>query len=341
MLPLIGRDVKRGEEGMNDTDDDKPRKAKSAWLSLTLTTLLSIGATVLVAWYQMAQSRREAALAEIERVRSLKAGIVSIVEEHILNEKPIELARLIRLIDLRRREEGVSTPIGALEIVERAEYNILSSRYLEFQKKEAFKTHFETLYKSMGGQKIEFEGPYADLLNNVAKRIQEGKSQEALEELRRLSLTHRRDMLRDRFSSYRIEDSPEPNFIRLVLTFALIFAATSALIMHPRGRRLIIEFFSDDPTWRLVRRLERLSPLDSAYVLACRNIVQRAQSRYTLGIGLERLLQVRKLQDELSFLSDELVAREASGEMKLAELIRGYIDHHHQEDLETIERKSA
>ncbi len=62
-----------------------------------------------------------------------------IVEEHVLNDKPINLARLARLVDQRRRAERIATVITLAEILEQSEFNILNSRYLPFEKKEALK----------------------------------------------------------------------------------------------------------------------------------------------------------------------------------------------------------
>jgi hypothetical protein len=150
------------------------QRPKRKWLGLILTTSLGIAATLGVGWYQVLQSEKQAVLAEEERARGVRESLVSIVEEHVLNDRPIDMPRLARLIDQRRRQERVTTPINVAELLEQAESNILGSRYLPFERKQAVKHVFDTLYSDLGA--LAF-APYssdesnADLLNTLARQI--------------------------------------------------------------------------------------------------------------------------------------------------------------------------
>jgi len=73
-------------------------------------------------WYQAYASQKEFAAAELERAKSIKQSAIAIVEEQVLNAKKLELDRLARLIDQRRRDEKISVPITASEVVEQAEF---------------------------------------------------------------------------------------------------------------------------------------------------------------------------------------------------------------------------
>jgi hypothetical protein len=114
------------------------RKSKKHWPSLIITTLLGIAATVGVGWYQLSKAERQATLAENERVKIVQESLVSIVEEHVLNDKPIDLGRLTRLIDHRRKEQKVETNITVTEVLEKAEFNIL---YFDPQKANSYHLH--------------------------------------------------------------------------------------------------------------------------------------------------------------------------------------------------------
>jgi hypothetical protein len=179
---------------MSDAPADRPRRN---WLTLVLTTLIGVAATVGVGWYQLYRAEKEAVLAEQERARVVRQSLVSIVEEHVLNDKPIALGQLARLIDQRRRDERVNTIITLSEVLEQVEFNILNTRYLSFERKEALKPVFQTLYSELGTRAFAAYPPEArnaDLLNELARHIQEGKSEDALETLKRLQEAHVKDL---------------------------------------------------------------------------------------------------------------------------------------------------
>jgi len=178
--------------------EDKSTHPKRNWLALIIATVLGIAATVGVGWYQLFRAENQAALAEQERTRAVRQALVSILEEHVLNDKPINLARLARLVDQRRRSERVTTAITTAEILEQAEFNILNTRYLPFERKEALKPVFDELYSDLSSRAFAPyapEEPNSDLVNELASQIQGGNRQEALTALKRLQDAHKKDLL--------------------------------------------------------------------------------------------------------------------------------------------------
>jgi hypothetical protein len=174
-----------------------PKRQRRSWLGIFIATVLGIAATVGVGWYQLVQAEKQAILAEDERARSVRANLVSIVEEHVLNDEPIDLSRLSRLIDHRRREERVRTPISVRDLLETAEFNVLGSRYLAFDRKNSLKVVFDSLYADLGADSLALYGPEvpnADLLNEIGRAIQEGKAREAGAALQRLQEAHFKDV---------------------------------------------------------------------------------------------------------------------------------------------------
>ena len=172
-------------------------KQKRDWFGYIFTTVAGILATLVVAWYQLYATQRDAAAAELERARSVRQVAVAIVEEHALNGKRLEVDRLARLIDQRRRDELISLPIPVNEVVELAEFSISSSRHLSVERKEEMKPVFDAFYteqRARAFQPSEGSFPSASLLNEVAKKIQDGKPADALATLKRLDELQRRDL---------------------------------------------------------------------------------------------------------------------------------------------------
>jgi len=170
---------------------------KSKWIGLVVTTALGIAATVGVGWYQLAEAERQAVLAEQERARAVRSEMVSMVEEHALNNQSIDLPRLTRLADQRRREERVSIPITSSELLEKAEFNVLGSRYLPFARKQELKAVFDSAYAELTTREFAPfapDAPNAETVNTLANQIQEGKATDALQTLRRLQESHSMDL---------------------------------------------------------------------------------------------------------------------------------------------------
>lgn len=170
---------------------------KKDWFGYIFTTAAGVIATVVVAWYQLYVTQRDAAAAELERARAVRQVAVAIVEEHVLNGKKLELERLARLIDQRRRDESITVPIPVTEVVELAEFSISSSRHLSVDRKEEMKPLFDSFYaeqQARSFQPQDSQVPSTPLLNEVAKRIQEGRGSEALAALKRLDEVQRREL---------------------------------------------------------------------------------------------------------------------------------------------------
>lgn len=235
--------------------EPSPEK-KRDWFGYIFTTVGGLVATVLVAWYQLYATQRDAAAAELEKARAVREAATAIVEEHVLNGKKLEFERLARLIDQRRREEGIRLAIPVVEVVELAEFAISSSRHLSVERKEEIKPVFDAFYadqRSRAFQPSDGDSPSAALLNEVARRIQEGKPGEALETLRLLDQAHTRELseaakttrpsvaeaLLDIFSS----PTKAGMFLGfMVLYFWALFAMLRAMRRHQRRRSLGASF---------------------------------------------------------------------------------------------------
>jgi len=115
--------------------------------------------SVLVAWYQINLNEEQIQEAEKERAKSVKNELVQIVEEHVINKKPLDISRLSRLADFRSREENLLLTPTVSEVVENAEFNIIKSQYLEFDKKLEFKGIFNGIYAEIyTPDKVDYSG---------------------------------------------------------------------------------------------------------------------------------------------------------------------------------------
>jgi hypothetical protein len=165
-----------------NSPEAKTKQKSRPWKAIMVTTLITIAVTIAAAWFTISRSERQAILAEAERVRNVKNNLVSIIEEHVINQKPVDYIRLIRLIELKSCEEKLTTRITARNLIEQAEYNILNSRYLDFKQKENYEAIFDQWYKEMipAGYSPFEEIPHADVLNKLAQDIQEGNIEGSL-----------------------------------------------------------------------------------------------------------------------------------------------------------------
>ena len=225
-------------------------KKSRDWFGYTFTTVVGILATVIVAWYQLYAAQNEAAAAELERARAVKQSAVAIVEEQALNGKRLEVERLTRLVDQRRRDERVSIPITASEIVEQAEFNIASSHHLSVEKKDEIKPIFDAFYTEINARSFQpFSGKTtnAELLNQLAKKIQEGKSSEALPLLKRLDESYSKELAESKrrpslnfFDAVsEVFSSPIKTAFFLVFFVVYLIGATKVLNHYMRRRRLL------------------------------------------------------------------------------------------------------
>ena len=118
------------------------------WMSSVVTTVISIAVAVGLTWYQINRAEQEEQKAEIERVKTVKATLVSIVEDHVVNNQSINIPRLSRLVDIKSREANIQIAPRLLEIIQLAELNIINSGYLDFQTKDGYKKVFDSIYES-------------------------------------------------------------------------------------------------------------------------------------------------------------------------------------------------
>lgn len=191
------RNMSTNKVAVSDSKVTELTKKNRDWFGYAFTTIIGILATIVVAWYQLYITQKDSAAAEIERARSVKQTAVAIVEEHVLNNKKLEATRLGRLIDQRRRDENISIPLSVTEIVEQAEFNIASSHHLSVDTKENIKPIFDAFYSEQSSRSFNsFPNTVnnSTLLNELAKKIQEGKSVEALAALKRLEESHTKDI---------------------------------------------------------------------------------------------------------------------------------------------------
>lgn len=228
------------------TTPPPPKQARD-WFGYLFTTVIGIIATVIVAWYQLFATQKEVAAAELERARSVKQTAVAIVEEHVLNGKKLETTRLARLIDQRRRDETISIPISVSEVVEQAEFNIASSHHLSVDRKEDIKPLFDAFYSDLASRSFSaFPAgtANADLLNEIAKKIQDGKSSEAISTLKRLEESHAKDLSEASrlakpgiLEAFREFTSSPWKLSALVLAYVALFYATLRLRRSARIRK--------------------------------------------------------------------------------------------------------
>jgi preprotein translocase subunit YajC len=180
------------------TDNNSSSKLSvKDWIPTIVATIITIILTIAVAWYTVDRNEKQSILAEQERANNVKNNLVSIIEEHILNQKILDINRINRLIENRIKEEKVTSKIFVNDLFQQAEYNILNSRYLDFNKKGEYKLIFDTIYQTIIPiDSTKFSSfKYASLLNEIADKIESQQKKEAIELLVRLSQSYESDIL--------------------------------------------------------------------------------------------------------------------------------------------------
>lgn len=180
---------KQQDQALQETATAPPKD----WFGYILSAGVGIVVTVVATWYQLYVSESQAANAERERLRSVRQAVILIVEEQALAGKKLELDRITRLVEQKRREQSVDLAVSTLDVVQQAEFNIISSAYLPIVKKEEVKSTFDSFYQDMASrsfQSFSESTPNAELLNQLAKQIQGGSTKEALSSLVRLNELH-------------------------------------------------------------------------------------------------------------------------------------------------------
>ncbi|NRF17544.1 hypothetical protein [Vibrio coralliilyticus] len=224
-LQVVGDSVTINHIQSSDKDESKAKK----WLVPLVTTLIGIVATIIVAWYQLKVGEEQAFQAAIEREKAVIQNIVKIVEEHVINNNELDIPRLARLIDLRSREEKLRTKISTLQVIQKAEFNIINSAYLEFDKKNEYKKIFDNIYSQLSFDGLEgYDGLHANVANELAKSIKSGDTQTSITTLNSLL-----DLLNKDVSDAKKENSPELLSILRIFDKDFLFMLTGvqALLM--------------------------------------------------------------------------------------------------------------
>lgn len=221
------------------------QKVKYAWVSPVVTTVIGIVVAIGLTWYQINRSEQEERKAEVERAKTVKTTLVSIVEDHVINNQPIDIKRLSRLVDIKSREEDILTPPRLLEIVQVAELNIINSGYLDFTTKESYKEVFDTIYDDVRKDyKVDFNDVRNPaLIEQVVSSIKTGNSEESLANLKLLIEAYSSDINELEVKSNKKSDlkrisdliTNEPLFIvGLLLAYIVFF-----ILFFPRFRRIL------------------------------------------------------------------------------------------------------
>lgn len=159
----------------------KENTSNGSWtqtiVALVIGAILTLGTT----YYTIYEGNKQAVEAESERYIKVKDNIVSIVEEHIVNQKKVDLFSIQRIIDIRIKEEKVTIPISVSDIISQAEYNILNSRHLDIRKKEEYEKAINEIHKSFLADSTFDFSKYkeADLIKSIRLEINKANSQEA------------------------------------------------------------------------------------------------------------------------------------------------------------------
>jgi len=213
----------------------KPWK-HSRWVVPVVLALLSIVVTIGVAWFQFSKLEEEMREAELEREKAVRSTVVSIVEEHILNEKELDISRLARLTEHLSREYTLRRSIPISELLEKAEFNILNSRYLDFEKKEKYKTVFNTIYKELPQvSTLRYDGRHADLVNDLVSSLQAGQSQDTETKLNRVLQAFNSDI--EHLAAQRKPETSIPNLLRSIKEspYAILFVVFVYLLFGVYG----------------------------------------------------------------------------------------------------------
>lgn len=222
----------------NQDSQDAAAAAPRDWFGYILSAVVGIVITVVATWYQLYVSESQAANAEKERLRSVRQAVILIVEEQALAGKKLELDRISRLIEQKRREQSVELAVSTIDVVQQAEFNIISSAYLPIARKEEVKSIFDSFYQDMASrsfQSFSEATPNAELLNQLAKQIQGGNTKDALSSLVRLNELHT-DALG------RMAQKSAPTFIEAAIEFfrkplnLMIFTLLYALLLFVVNR---------------------------------------------------------------------------------------------------------
>jgi type II secretory pathway pseudopilin PulG len=218
---------------------------KYSWISSVITTVISILVAIGLTWYQINRAEQEEQKAEVERIKTVKNTIVGIVEDHVINNQPISISRLSRLVDIKSREANIKITPRLLEIIQIAELNIINSGYLDFKTKDGYKKVFDSIYSAM---RKEYKVNYIDqknsaLIDQLISSIKVGNSEDSISNLQLLVEAYSADIKELEVKSNRKSDldrlsdliNNKPLYIVGITIAYIIFF----IIFFPRLRKIM------------------------------------------------------------------------------------------------------
>lgn len=195
-----------------------PEKKKIKWFVPTITTFIGVMVSLAIGWYQINLSNEQALQAENERAKAVKNELTLIVEDHVINQKVIDIPRLSRLSELRAKQERLLSVPNVSEIIETAEYNILSSQYLPFDKKEHYKKVFDEIYSNMYVYPLgEYKGLFKNSINELYASIQQGSTSKTLKQLNKLLADFNSEVIRAQNDKVMSTSLKIDSFVKIIM----------------------------------------------------------------------------------------------------------------------------
>lgn len=156
-------------------------QSNSTWTQAIVTLIIGALVTVGATYYTIYEGNKQAVQAEQERFIKVKDNIVSIVEEHIVNQKKVDINSLQRVISIKIKEEKISYPLAVSDILAQAEYNILNSRHLDINKKEEYEKAISEIYHQFAIDSTFDYSKYkeSELLQSITNEIGKSNNSEA------------------------------------------------------------------------------------------------------------------------------------------------------------------
>jgi len=192
--------------------ENKDRKPKSNWLPTIVSILIGALITIIATWYTIYKGEQDTLKADNERYKKVKENIVSIVEEHIVNNRSIDFYCVKRLIDIQVKEENLKHIPNVADILAQAEYNILNSKHLDFKKKDEFKKVISNFYiRSISDSVLNYNKyKFPNEIKSILKAIENNQNNIAQKEF--IALLEKYQTLIDKVAQSN-EQAKEKKFI--------------------------------------------------------------------------------------------------------------------------------
>lgn len=245
-----------------------PTSKRNGWIVPTVSTLVGVAVSILIAWYQISTSEEQALQAERERAKSVKNELIAIVEEHIINQKPLDISRLARLAEFRADQEKLMNVPSISELVENAEFNILKSQYLEYEKKQEFKKTFDSVFDELAiSSSFQYTGLFENSAKDLYTSIQNGNIQESQIKLNKLlsDVNNKISELEAEVSSaprFKLDDIVKTLFDKPFLLIASISIYAFVLILFSRYKSMRLRKIRFEEDVELNYRKEQLMRIE-------------------------------------------------------------------------------